>query len=265
MATALRAGMGELTISDAVLTPLREGLRPQHGKVYSKQNTTSEIRRSFKTPRHDDNDGVQVEYVSAEDNYTVKTIDCKLPGSAGIRLEKLKLDGVTDKTRAWRIGMRRVREMRYQRWSYEFSTELDAFVSDYLDRIELVPDIPNYGKSSVAVGARRVDCGIEIACSELIVDHFNVAAWRDTKGNFVGPFGAYAVGPRTIVASAPGNIALPSTSSSIEPSHIYLGTITNVSLPALIERIAPNEKTASVQAVNYDPRKYEDDDNFPAN
>lgn len=263
LGTAMRAGMGEMTIVDGLVTPVREGIRTQVTKAYSKQNTLGDIRRTFKTPRPDDNDGVQVEYVSAADNYVIKTVNCMLPVSDGIKLEKLKLEGVTDVTRAWRTGMRRAREMSYIRWAYSFDTEMDAFCSNYKDFVALIPDIPEYGRSAIAMGARRVPEGIEIAITEPVTDGAEIVAWRDANGGLSGPFNITRISRNVLIAAAPTGVKLPNTSSKMEPAHIYMGTVLQWSMPALIERIQPSEKTASVQAVNYDARKYADDDNFP--
>lgn len=90
----LGAGMAELTIDDGLLRSVRAGVRTvEDGHAYSAQNTTEGIARSFSGIRPDDNDGVEVEFSDAGDNWNTKTVNCVLPGSLGIKLEKLKVLG----------------------------------------------------------------------------------------------------------------------------------------------------------------------------
>lgn len=265
LATNLRAGMADLTIADSTLVPVREGVRTQYLDSYgfSKQNTLGDIKRTFKTPRPDDNDGVQVEFVSAVDNYTTRTINCLLPGSLGIKLEKLKIEGVTDETQAWRIGMRRASEIAYSRWTYSFDTEMDAFNSNYKDYISIVPDIPEYGHSALCMGARRVESGIEIAITEKLPQDSDFVAWRDSVGKLRGPFSMVRISANTLNAQAGPDVPLPYFGAKMEPAHVYFGTQANLAFPALIERMQPEGNNASVQAVNYDARKYAYDDKSP--
>lgn len=47
------------------------------------------------------------------DTWKTATIKCLLPGDAGIKPEKIRAVGVTNKTKAWRIGMRVRARMKY--------------------------------------------------------------------------------------------------------------------------------------------------------
>lgn len=269
IATCFAAGMAELTVDDGQIKPVRAGVRTAYEQSYSAQNMTGELTRTFTTARPDDNDGVQVEYIDAADSWTSKTVDCVLPGSEGVKLQKLKLDGVTDRTRAWRAGMRRAREIQYQRWTYEFSTELDALNSSYGSVIALVPDIPNYGQSAIVQTVVSEGAAVTLHLSEPLqwqagVDH--VVGWRLPTGMLAGPFAATA-GPdaHTVIAAAVPPAQVPVVSLKREPPHAYFGTVTRWAFPALVRSIKPNGTDAvNVQAVNYDARLYADDDNTPA-
>ncbi|MEE7652530.1 host specificity factor TipJ family phage tail protein, partial [Raoultella planticola] len=66
--------------------------------------------------------------------------------------EKYTLDGVLDPNRAYRIGMRRLMKYLHQRLGHTTSTELDALVYQFGDRILLTDDIPgNKTVSSLVV------------------------------------------------------------------------------------------------------------------
>lgn len=262
--TCLAAGMSELSVEDGLLRPVRDGVRTEWEQSYSAQNTAEDIKLSFTSRKHDDNDGVQIEYLDESDSYKTKTVDCMLPGSPGLKLEKIKLEGVVDRTRAWRIGMRRAREIRYQRWSYAFSTELDALNSFYGGYIAVIPDVPEYGQSAVV---ERVQ-GNVLTLSEPPAwqDGAHVIAWRLPTGRLAGPFPAVrGETDYEVVATVPAGTNMPVVTLRQEPPHAYFGTAEQWALPALVRRISPSDDgKVKVQAVNYDARVYEDDDNSPS-
>lgn len=94
---------------------------------------------------------MDVEYLSST-TWQIETIECRLPGDLGLRTEKIKVEGISDETRAWRYGMRRRRQQVYQRKRYSFSTELDALNSGYLDYALLGDTTPGYGQSAMLKG-----------------------------------------------------------------------------------------------------------------
>lgn len=265
IANCFAAGMAEMTVEDGQIRPVRDGIRTQPEQSYSAQNTTGPIVRAFTTARPDDNDGVQIEYVDAADSYTTKTVDCLLPGSLGVKLEKIKLSGVTDRTRAWRIGMRRAREQRYQRWNYTFGTELDLMNSSYGSFVALIPDVPEYGQSSLVRSVEIINAGAaRFNLTEPVTWHAgqpHVLAYRKPDGKLQGPYTAApgASDYQVIVAIPSGEV--PAITLKQEPPHAYFGTLSQWSLPALIRRISMNgDSSAKAEAVNYDPRVYANDD-----
>lgn len=258
----LAAGMADLTLADGLLTPVREGVRTAYdGPPFSAQNTTSGITRTFTTRRPDDNDGVQVEYNDAAENYAAKTVDCKLPGSLGVKLQKIKLAGVTSKTRAWRIGMRAAREMVYRRWAYTLSTELDGLVARYGDYVPLVPDVPDFGQSAIVVGVQ----GREITSSEALAwqdGRSHVIAWRNPNGSLSGPYAATRIDDNVLQVA--GTAPMPTPTLAMEPPHLYFGTLEEWAFPAIVKAVRPkDENSVEVQCVNYDARIFADDDNLP--
>lgn len=259
------AAMSEIVIEDSLLTPIREGVRTTFEQAYSAQNTTSGFNRAFKLPRVDSNDGVLVEFIDAQDGFTAKTVECKLPGKPGVRLLRISVDGVVGRTRAWRIGMRKARELEYENLSYTFNTELDAMNSRYMSYVALIPDIANYGQSAMLLQVR----GNTLIASENMnwqegANH--VVAWRNATGRFIGPFPATQGLDTTeiVVSGVPYDVPLPVVRLDMEPPHVFFGTISKLCFPALVQRIQPSANgQCSVQAVGYDACKYDDDDNFP--
>ncbi|WP_298016664.1 host specificity factor TipJ family phage tail protein [uncultured Castellaniella sp.] len=261
----LRAGMSEMTISDGQIRAVRDDARTQFEQAYSPQNMTKPLQRQFKAHRHDDPDGVEVEYTDSE-TWTKQTVICSLPGSQRLKLEKLKLDGVTDRTRAWRIGMRKVRATKYRLWDYSFQTEMDALNSEYLSYVPLFDDVPGYGQSAILEGIESAAGGALLHISEPLrwdEGAAHVVAYRCPDGTIAGPWAA-TPGPDeySLIADIPQ--PWPAVTLKHEPPHVYFGATEQWCFPALITEIKPSgTEKVSVSAVNYDVRVYADDNNAP--
>lgn len=264
--TVLRAGMAELTIADGQIRPVRDGVRTTFEQSYSLQNMTGPLRRNFRAKRHDDADGVEVEYTDSE-TWTQKTVICALPGSQRLKLEKLKPDGVTDRTRAWRIGMRRAREIAYQRWEYAFGTGMDAFNSEYGSYVALFDDIPGYAQSMLLEHIEDAPGGALLHVSEPLrweEGQSHIVGYRRPDGTLAGPWTATPGSDEyTLIADIPK--PWPTVTLKQELPHVYFGTAERWTFPALIKQVTPNgTESASVTAVNHDNRIYADDDNAPS-
>lgn len=260
--TILRAGFSEMTLQNGIITPVRDEVRTIYEQGYSPENMTAPLQRQFQAKQPDEPDGVEVEYTDA-DTWTKETVLALLPGDQQVKLDKISIDGVTDRTRAWRIGMRRRRAQRYRRWTYNFETELDALNSQYLSYVPLLDDIPDYGKVCLLLGIQSD----RITVSEPLTftpGESYVVAYRDEDGTVKGPYTA-TEGPDEftvlVTIPQPWPAILP---SDREPTHVYFGTVQNWNFPALITEIRPDGPlSASVTATNYDARVYDDDDNSP--
>lgn len=267
LSTVLGAGFAEFTLDDGIIRPVRDEPRTVWEQGYSPQNMTGLLKRSFTAPGPDDHDGVEVEFMNAE-TWTKDVVQCRLPGDQGIKVLKIKADGVTDRTRAWRIGMRKRREMFYQRWSYAFETELDAMNSRYLSYVPLFDTTPGRGQAcllrhiSDAGGGRA-----RLVCTEPLeweAGESHVVGYRSPDGRVHGPFPAeQGSSEYEVIAALPQ--PWPAVSLKLELPHIYFGTEQRWAYPALISSIRPsgNEGRASVQAKNYAWQVYLDDNNEP--
>lgn len=264
----LRAGMAELTIDGGKLRPVRDEPRSTFEQMYTPQNMLQPLERSVEAPRPDDPDGVDVEYVDA-DTWSEEVVECRLPGDAGVRAEKVTLEGVTDRTRAWRIGMRRRRELKYRRWAYSFSTELDALNSSYMSYCALGDDVPGYGQSAWLKAAAPESGGYALLVSEPMEwqeGASHVVAWRRPDGTLAGPFpAARGDDDYEVIATVSGEpMPTDGMDEQQEPAHILFGASERWSYPVLIQEITPQGfERVNVKAVNYDARVYADDDNSP--
>ncbi|ULH08240.1 host specificity factor TipJ family phage tail protein [Alcaligenes faecalis] len=262
---AFRAGFSELTVSHGLIRPVRDDVRTQFEQSYSPLNMTKPLRESVSPRKPMDPDGVEVEYIDAE-TWTSMTVKCLLPGDQGFKLEKLKLDGVTDRVRAWRIGMRRRREQAYRNREYSFGTEMDAFNSEYLSYVPLFDDEPGNAQMGLLTDIQPASGGALLRISEplrWVTGAPHSVGYRTPEGKFVGPFVA-SPGPDdfSIIADIPQ--PWPEVSLKQELPHIYFGLTADWIKPALITNIQARSTDATdVTSANYDVRVYADDNNNP--
>lgn len=264
MLNALRAGYAELTLDRGVIKPVRDQVRTVYEHMYTPQNMTEQLTRTFETIRPDENDGVDVEYIDGV-TWAKETVICRLPGDIGIKTEKISIEGVTDRTRAWRIGMRQRRAQKYRRKSYKFSTELDGLNSSYMSFCALGDDVPGYSQSAILTAFTAVTGGVLLQSSEPFTWVNGVAHMvgvRKKDGTLSGPYTATRVSD--YVLSIPTIDFTPDTTWAVEPPHLIFGPVTRWSYPVLITSIAHNgESKVDLEAINYDVRVYSDDNNAP--
>ncbi|MFJ3147532.1 host specificity factor TipJ family phage tail protein [Pseudomonas hunanensis] len=266
MNKALAAGFSEVTIDRGQIRPVRDQPRSVFEHMYTPQNMTGNLVRNFSTVRPDDYDGVDVEYVD-ERTWQKETVICRLPGDAGSRVEKVTLDGVVNRDRAWRIGMRQRRRQRYQRRSYSWSTELDGLNSSYLSYCAVADDIPGYGQSAVLEGMTRGNGLILLESSEPLVweqGASHVVGLRRPDGTLSGPWAARRVDDYRLTILDDLDFE-PDLSWDVEAPHLLFGEVSRWCYPVLVKSVEPGDYSADIEGVNYDERIYLDDDNNAPN
>lgn len=249
---ALACGFAELTIDNGLLRPARDEPRTVFESMYSPQAMTSNLERDFTAIRPDDYDGVDVEYTDGV-SWQVETVECRLPGDLGMRAMKIKADGCTNRTKAWRIGMRQRRALKYRRWDYSWSTELAALNSRYLSYVQVSDDVPGYAQSAIMIS---YDNGL--------VESSEAFDWSDpgphylyvrrADGSSSGPYIATKVDEFHLRIS--GLDFVPDTDLDIEPPHLLFG----IGYKVLITSISPSGLDAArVEAVAYNEQVYVND------
>lgn len=265
MIEALQAGFSELTIDRGLIRPVRDEPRgPEFDHIYNPQVMTKPLKREAEHVTEDDFDGVDVEYTDGT-TWQVETVECRLPADLGLRTEKIKVEGISDETRAWRYGMRRRRMQVYQRKRYSFSTELDALNSGYLDYALLGDTTPGYGQSAMLKGYAQLGSVHMLVSTE----PFNWSAggehWialRRPDGSASGPYVATRIDDYRL--TIPALDFVPVLDSAMDAPVLQFGPKAKFCYPALIKEVNPSGTVScNVTAVNYDERVYLDDDNFP--
>jgi hypothetical protein len=263
---ALSVGFSELTIDRGLLVPVRDEPRGEtFDHVYNPHVMLEPLSYEFTMPdQPDDFDGVDVEYydhVTKQD----ETVECRLPGDAGERVEKLRLEGVGSRTKAFQWGMRKRRAHIYRQRQYSFKTELDALNSAYFDYVALGVATPGYGQSAEVVG---YTAGPPVTLeSSQPLDWTKVGTYkvvvRRLDGTASGPYTATRIDDYTF--TIPTLDFVPDLSGEIDtPPIIQFGHESTWAFPALITDVSPSgTRSCSVKAVNYDVRMYADDDALP--
>lgn len=266
MIEALQAGFSDLTIDRGVITPVRDDARgavPNH--IYDPMNMTAPLQRDAVYPTIDDFDGVDVEYLDRI-SWAKETVQCRLPGDLGERVDKITVDGVIDRDRAWRIGMRQRTAQVYRNKTYTFATELDALNSSYGDYTALGDAVIGYGQSAfmtsfVASGDGRYFVGTSETFDWSAGGTFKMSM-RRKDGTIAGPYNVTRISDKVVSVmktdfdSDPRTFT-PDLSGVQEPPFLRFGPSASWMYPALIMEVSPSgTKGCKVTAVNYDERVY---------
>lgn len=263
---ALSVGFSELTIDRGLLVPVRDEPRgPSFDHVYNPHVMLEPLSYEFTMPdQPDDFDGVDVEYYDHGTRQD-ETVECRLEGDTGERVEKLRVEGIGSRTKAWQWGMRKRRAHLYRQRQYSFKTELDALNSAYFDYVALGVATPGYGQSAEVVG---YTAGPPVTLeSSQPLDWTKVGTYkvvvRRLDGTASGPYVATRIDDYRF--TIPTLDFVPNLSGNIDtPPIIQFGHESTWAFPALITDVSPNgTRTCSVKAVNYDPRMYLSDDALP--
>lgn len=262
------AGFAELTIDRGQITPVRDEPRTVFEQMYTPQNMTGYLRR---TPRilanPEEFDGVDVTFTDAS-TWTESTVPCRLPGDAGAKVEKITAVGVTNRTKAYQIGMRRRRVQRYRPDAFTWQTEADALVSRYLSYCAVADDVSGYPQSALMVSYQLVTGGAIVEVSEPLdwsAGGAHGVMVRRPDGSVTGAYSATRVDDFTVSLSTTLDFT-PDVSwdDAQDPPHVLFGPLTRICYPVLVTRVAPNGlSSAEIEAVGYDARVYLDDDSTP--
>jgi len=256
------AGFAELTIDRGQITPVRDEPRTVFERMYSPQNMTGHLRRTPRlTANPEEFDGVEVTFTNAF-NWTEDVVSCFLPGDEGKKIEKITAVGVTDRTKAYQIGMRRRRVQRYRPDTFSWATEGDALVSRYLSYCAVADDVSGYPQSALLLGFQLLDSGqVQLTSSEPL--SWGTGAHgvliRRPDGSVAGRYPATRLDDYRL--TIPMIDFVPDVTWEIEPPHLLFGKLEEICYAVLLTSVAPNGmSSAQVEAVGYDERVYLSDD-----
>lgn len=258
---ALAAGYAELTADRGLLRPVRDEPRIGFEATYTPQDFLdgTYLNRQFTLIKPDDFDGIDVEYMNGV-SWQVATVECRLPGDQGRRVQKITADGITDETRAWRLGMRQRRILKYRRWTYSWDMGLAALNSRPKSFVQVADEVPGYAQSAIMLDYSAADRIIESSeAFDWSAPGPHYISVRRSDGSNSGPYVAERVSDFQVYIQAPLDFD-PVLDLSMEPPHLLFG----VGFAVLVTEISPgSDDDVSVEAESYDVRVYADDNNSP--
>ncbi|AWY43864.1 hypothetical protein DKY63_29705 [Pseudomonas putida] len=260
---ALACGYAELTIKNGLVSLVRDEPRAAFDitygpktQTYSPQNMTKPLKIEGSMPSVNDFDGVDVEYYSNL-TWAWETVPCRWPGDAGLKVEKIKLPGVGDRDRAYRIGMRRRGHQLFRQDTYAWETELAGMNSGYLSFCAVASDTPGLCQSAQLRSATAFGGGFLIESTEPIdwsaPEPYRVGISRP-DGTLSGPF------PVTAIDEYHLQIAdldfEPDTSMTLELPQLLVGPASKWAYPVLVNSSLPSNGNVALKGMPYDARVY---------
>ncbi len=267
---ALACGFGELVTFRGLLRPVRDSARAAFDvtygpktQTYSPQNMTKMLKISGAMPSINDFDGVDVEFFSRT-TWAWETVECRWPGDLGTKVEKIKMPGVSDRTRAWRFGMRRRGHQKFRTDIYTWETEMDGSNSGYLSFAAVADDAPKRCQSAILLDFSVTGSETLLHSSEPLDWSFteqNLIGVRRLDGTLSGPWDAVRIDDYT--AKVVALDFTPVVDGPLEPPHILFGPASRWAYPTLITSSDPANGNVAMKGMPYDARVYIYDDQFP--
>lgn len=260
-----RPGYAQVIAPRGLLRPVRDALRTEAEKAASRlygPGNSTDIKRSGQPINPNDVDGVDVKYLDPV-SWTTETVKCRLPGlPEPNKVTQLTLEGVNDRTRAWRLGMRELTAARYRRWKTSLSVDMSAFASQYMDYCEIQDTVPELSSGGHLVSW---DGALAFESNEPIPSTATLVAMRKPDGTKYGPVILNRTGPYSFtVPSVPDWSPLTEQDAGKVPTHVFFGTATEMFWPVLMSSLTPSGQfRANVEALGYDERVYQFDDQEP--
>lgn len=260
---ALACGWAELTIANGRIKPVRDepravfersyGLKTQ---TYSPQNMVVNLKISGSLPSINDFDGVDVEFYSSK-SWSWETVRCRWPGDLGLKVEKIKLPGVTDRNRAYQWGMRRRGHQQFRSDTYTWTSTLAGRNSGYLSFCAVASDTPGFCQSALLVDVQKVAGGLILESSEPLdwsVGGGHRIGVRRLNGTLSGPYPAAQVDDFRVKIEQLDFV--PETDIGLEPPHLLFGPDDKWAYPVLVTSVEPSGGDIAMKGMPYDARVY---------
>lgn len=263
---ALSAGMSTRIDKFGKMSAVREGARAEQWGL-TPHNMLADLSVTVPLSQDDIYNGVDVKYINPT-TWTEETVECRLSGVTATKIEEVTVDGVTSRTRAWRIGMRKLRKNVAQQYSVSGSTEMEARNFSPLQRVTVTDDILGFtgisaqiygfsdnGTKATLTVREQLDVSSFTNPRVVVIDH------SGNRSTTINPISLtdYAV---TIDSSLINFV--PVTDGTIDRATLMLCESTQVGYDIIISSISPTSiAETDFTGVEYSDTYYADDDNLP--
>lgn len=268
MKVMLSPGYAEPALKTGKLLPVRTAQASNYLAPYTPDMMLDDgLERRDKFYDESEPDGIDVEYLD-EDTGEMELVECRLSGDGGYNPKRIQAIGITNRTRAWRFGMRERRRLFYKPAILQFKTELDALNSEYGDAIAIASDII----------ASQTGTVTDVSGSTVTLDfepNFGAgtyyAAFKKPDGEFSGLYEiSSGVGADEITLTSPSVLDFTpvidsSPDADGENTLVSLGLSSEWGERAIVRNIQPGgENIVTVTCDEYIAEIYDDDNNSPA-
>ena len=260
---ALACGWAELTIANGLIRPVRDEPRAvferEYGpktQTYSPQNMTTDLKISGPLPSINDFDGVDVEFYSSK-SWAWETVECRWPGDLGLKVEKVKLPGVTDRDRAYRWGMRRRGHQLFRSDTYTWATTLAGRNSGYLSFCAVASDTPGLCQSALLFGVQPDIGGLVLESSEPLdwsAGGAHKIGISRLDGTLSGPYPATQIDEFHVKVDDLDFV--PSNDPALNSPRLLFGPADKWANPVLVTSADPSGGNVSMKGMPYDARVY---------
>lgn len=264
MQQVLSIGFTEPTLDFGKIIPIRDEARAALNYQYQADNI---LPNSWKMDGSfvDDNehDGIEVEYYS-DATWKPETVLCLLPGDAGENPERVRAFGITNKTQAYRFGMRKRATQKHRRIRHTFSTEMDGLNSRYMSYDGLGIDMPGYSQTGrvEVVAGRTLTLNQDLEWGDLAVTHH--IGIRRPNGTLSGPYQCVPGATADSVVISSDLDFVPVFNGNHEPPYFMFGEADEWCIPVLITDIKPTgTDKVKLTAFEYSDKVYAYDDAVP--
>ena len=264
--TALSAGMASRVDYFGKISAVREGPENIVGAL-TPHHMTSDLTVSMPLSQDDIYNGVDVKYVSS-DTWEEETVECRIDGVTATKVEEISVDGITDETRAWRIGMRRLRKNIAQQYTVSGSTEMEVRNWGPYSRITVTDDMPNLNGISAEIYGFSVESGIATIAVREVFDSDSFSNPRiiliDHSGARSAAITPISISRQSVSFDSSLISFVPITDGSIDRATIMLCESTQLGYDITITSINPSSLTETdFEGIEYSDDIYSDDDNSP--
>lgn len=261
----LAPGYAQATIKEGLLSPVRREASTEYQQFYP-PDVMLGAGLSRDDTHYDASEpkGLVVEYLNPVTG-TNDTVNCFIAGDSEDQAKRIQATGITDRTRAWRYGMRERLRLAYKPARIEFTTELDALNSDY-GNYDAVASPLNANQSFYVTDYSAPTVTLDSA-PDLSGGATYYAAFRQPNGAFSGLY-VIAAGSTSdeITLSSPATLDFaPVYDGSMEDTICVIGTADELIERVWIDSISPgSDDTVTVTGEEYIAAIFANDNSFPS-
>ncbi|MAF43640.1 MAG: hypothetical protein CMI54_05670 [Parcubacteria group bacterium] len=266
--TVAKVFNGKIIVDGTDFTIWRDVLQTESKAMYQPNNMVAKTFSQEVSMENagDSYDGVEIEYTNYRD-WLPRTVLCTLADESGLNPERIRLEGVTDETHAFRLGMRRRSGQRYERDNIKFATDIEGFLPNFGNRILVGHDVPKWSQFGRVVS-------IDTDTKTIVVQNppeFEIAETHNMmiKTRLGGVYGPFEVTDNAEYGSIDYSTEESFDDIVFDPAFelptFQIGSVTKPFLTAKIIFLKSQKggEQVAITSTNYDERVYDFDAAFP--